>query len=440
MDEFIYFLHTNLEIIILISIILIISISVIFRKKGGKDGCLKIGCMGILIIGTVEVAILYLMPSFPEYIPSKVDKYIKTNDFNKAHIWIERMRFDYLPSGLTSKEDERQTQFLIRKYDLLNAETTYLFNLMDEESLNRIVSLMYNTTLENSPSIGEFKSYNTDDYAYKTNAKCVDEIMRYNRICDVLLNKAINLNNFKFAKAIIPLYKENLIIKETDFSLFGDNTYVVKLSKEDIDNAKEKLKAAIRGDIVGEGINEPNKERHEYDNLFDTGYEDFIICSQEEIYSSHVTKELKMDLDKDGELEIAIIGLDQTGIKINGYKGGYGMCLLTSLIQNANLLEAYDADSEFNEGYFAQASHIDLDNDGIDEVVIALGNKLTEMAIAIYKTSSVITFPFEFVGIIQGQRKIYVDKEKHIIAPFGSQGLYTEYIYNGDKIKKIGGV
>lgn len=174
-------------------------------------------------------------------------------------------------------------------------------------------------------------------------------------------------------------------------------------------------------------------ERKEYDNLFDTGNANYILCSQEELYSSHVTKELNYDLDKDGKSEKIIIGLDQIGIKINGYIGGYGISLLTHLVQNGGLLGAYDTDDELNKGYFAQASHIDLDNDGVDEVIIALGNKLDEMAIAIYKVNST----FEFVGIIQGQSKIHIDDRKNIIVPYGSQGLYAVYVYDGNKILEI---
>lgn len=224
---------------------------------GKKKKSFKLGCGGYIAI----ILFLILLPCLLSKCTAVVlDDSIKERDFGKAHEYLDKMKSD---DYLSERENSFwsfligddgpyvASEYLIKKFELLDAETSYLLNLGDEESLNRIISVMYNFNLDYSPHIGEFESMNTQRREYRVNKRCEDEIMRYNRKCDVLLNKAINIKNLDFAKAVISLYKENLVIERTDYSLLGNNTYNITLSKKDIDNAKEKLNEAIKEGVFG---------------------------------------------------------------------------------------------------------------------------------------------------------------------------------------------
>ena len=194
-------------------------------------------------------------------VSSKIDNSINRHDYQEAHKWLNRLKVD---DYLTEQESSfwsflasehlgpyMASEYLVKKYYLLDAETSYLLNLKDEESLDRIISVMYNFQFDYSPYLASFESFNENRHEYRVNKRCEDEIMRYNRKCDVLLNKAINIKNLDFAKAVISLYKENLLIERTDYSLLGKNTYNITLLKNDIDNAKEKLNEAIKDGVFG---------------------------------------------------------------------------------------------------------------------------------------------------------------------------------------------
>ena len=159
----------------------------------------------------------------------------------------------------------------------------------------------------------------------------------------------------------------------------------------------------------------------EYDNLFNIRNDNFIISSALELSSD---KTMKVDLDKDGKEEMILIGLDHpTGIRILGIKGEYG----TNLIDGLEF--ATDEHGDIMDGFFIQASHVDLDKDGKDEVLMSVGDKSIEMRTAIYKVRDAEEDSFKLVGIIEGQSEMYLDGN-HIIVPYGSQGLFDEYIYD----------
>lgn len=71
-------------------------------------------------------------------------------------------------------------------------------------------------------------------------------------------------------------------------------------------------------------------------------------------------------MDNDGIEEVLSIGLNHpNGFRILGIKNGCGIHLLAKGCENA-----YDEFQDLNEGYYVQVSHVDLDNDGIHEVLV----------------------------------------------------------------------
>lgn len=171
--------------------------------------------------------------------------------------------------------------------------------------------------------------------------------------------------------------------------------------------------------------------QEEYDNLLNTGNNNFIICSSDDIFEE---KTIHADLDFDGKKETIIIRSDYAGVKVLGFKGKYGADLLSDkkIFYDARTRELLDLgfneSGELENGYYIQVSYIDLNNDHKYEVLISIGNKQSEMITAIYKVRDAEGDSFKLMGIIEGQSKMRLDGN-HIIAPYGSQGLFEEYIY-----------
>lgn len=176
--------------------------------------------------------------------------------------------------------------------------------------------------------------------------------------------------------------------------------------------------------------------QEEYDNLFNTGNNNFIISSSDDIFNE---KSLSVDLDLDCKKETIIIRSDYSGVKVLGFKGKYGANLLSDKKiyydeRTRELLNwGFNESGELEKGYYIQVSYVDLNNDHKYEVLISIGNKESEMITAIYKVRDADEDSFKLMGIIVGQAKMYLEGN-HIIAPYGSQGLYEEYIYDGDRI------
>lgn len=181
--------------------------------------------------------------------------------------------------------------------------------------------------------------------------------------------------------------------------------------------------------------------QEKYDNLFNTGNNHFIISSSDDINKD---KTLQVDLDLDGKKETIIIGKDHpNGVKVRGIKGEYSINLLSLLFDNTNderisdILDGmFDEYADLNKGCYIQASYVDLDNDGKYEVLISVGDRIMQiMVTAIYRVRDAEEASFQLKGIIEGQSNMYL-RGNHIIAPYGSFGLFEEYIYDGKRIFK----
>lgn len=172
--------------------------------------------------------------------------------------------------------------------------------------------------------------------------------------------------------------------------------------------------------------NQMKNQEIEYDNLLDIGNSQFIISSSSDISKDKI---LETDLDLDGEKEKILIGLNHpNGVRVVGFKGKYGTHLLIDGPDGA-----FDEFGELNKGYYIQASYIDLNHDGKNEVLISVGDKLTGMTTTIYKVRDAEEDSFKLIGTIEGQSKMYLEGN-HIIAPIGFQGLFKEYIYDGQRL------
>jgi hypothetical protein len=76
--------------------------------------------------------------------------------------------------------------------------------------------------------------------------------------------------------------------------------------------------------------------------------------------------------------------------------------------------------------YDIQVTVLDLDEDGVNEVLLSIGDGVSDMETAIFRVSSEGT---EFVDAIWGQSYIQAAQRGKLHAPFGGQGLSNNYTY-----------
>ena len=76
-----------------------------------------------------------------------------------------------------------------------------------------------------------------------------------------------------------------------------------------------------------------------------------------------------------------------------------------------------------------QISEFDFEKDGINELIVGYGDGLSSLEVTIFKK---INNEYKVIGEFSGQEKCELSKNK-IIAPYGSQGLYSEYVLTRGK-------
>ena len=181
--------------------------------------------------------------------------------------------------------------------------------------------------------------------------------------------------------------------------------------------------------------------KKDYDNIVNTHTDFYVISALKDLDSKGIT--LKGDLDGDGKEErvTARIG-NQAMLEIMGYKGEYGTPMQPVL---GGLLEEYNSENDSTTAdfadYYVQLSACDLDGDGRDEVIVAMGDKSLTNYCAIYTVRDADTDSFKLVGEIDGMTPLSrnpfsIDENKHVLTPYGSQGLYEEYIYDKGTVFK----
>lgn len=82
-----------------------------------------------------------------------------------------------------------------------------------------------------------------------------------------------------------------------------------------------------------------------------------------------------------------------------------------------------------------QISCVDLDRDGEKEIIVSVGDGFSSLETLIYKFVPDSANLFDLCGRINGQEAMYINiKKGTITAPYGSQGLFDEYVYWDKKI------
>jgi len=135
-----------------------------------------------------------------------------------------------------------------------------------------------------------------------------------------------------------------------------------------------------------------------------------------------------------------IVGRDHpNGIRILALFPGYGVHLPVKYEKDFGGFNDY---GELNEGYYIQVVEYDFDRDDAPEIIVAVGNGLTDLAVNIVKYNAP-KLPkdagrnenWSLVGSFSGQEKVLIEGNT-ISLPYGSQGLYTKYTWSKNKFAK----
>lgn len=220
--------------------------------------------------------------------------------------------------------------------------------------------------------------------------------------------------------------------KESDESIQEETNEILK------EEAERDEQVVVEPEEQEESV-EQDQEHESFDKLLiydENGYKD-IFWQQEYLFDQN--KELEVDLNNDGELDLIVVGMDSpNGEKVLVIHKAHGINLMHYI--SSEMLDSienlYD-EFELKEGNMMQVVLVDFDNDGQEEIVLAIGDGLTTLGVNIFKMDyDSNDLHAKEIGFFQGQEKIHIDKNNNIIIPFGNQGLYEQYKYEKGKFVK----
>lgn len=147
-------------------------------------------------------------------------------DFMAAHTYLAKME-----NAMGDDGDKEQEYQKARDY-VFNAEMLYLTSLGTEEASNRIVYLLAEYQIPAPPVSLTAKNNYTDDLLKDVN-KYIEDVARFNKRCDNVLDMAIAQGNMELAKKILYIYKGDVNVAwQNDLNLtIGDPVLVFKSKK-----------------------------------------------------------------------------------------------------------------------------------------------------------------------------------------------------------------
>jgi len=138
------------------------------------------------------------------------------------------------------------------------------------------------------------------------------------------------------------------------------------------------------------------------------------------------------------------VGQDHpNGTKIRAMLPGYGVNLPLDFHGSyKGDFQGFDEFGDLSKGYYVQVAEHDFDGDGEPEIVVAVGNGSTDLAVNVikYRAPKLAKQAGDEknwlrIGSFDGQAKAIING-KTITLPYGSAGLYEEYTWKSGKFAK----
>ena len=143
---------------------------------------------------------------------------------------------------------------------------------------------------------------------------------------------------------------------------------------------------------------------------------------------------LEADINNDLNKEIITLGsAPQFGIKID-------------IDFKDNKYRLSEISEDLKEDFYAQLVIKDITRDGIPDILLAIGDGSSELFLHIWQFDRLSYLntqrkkyfnPFNYLGFLEGQEVMLVYPNGRIDIPYGGQGLYETYIWNGIKLEEI---
>ena len=202
---------------------------------------------------------------------------------------------------------------------------------------------------------------------------------------------------------------------------------------DDGEEATDDEEKYAEGEVTETGTTRNKSDEYE-ELLFNIGNDNYIQSSASDLEMGN-TQILKGDINGDGEEgERILLRYRQGMLNITYFAAEGNNASDASILTNTGHWEFLDEYGGLPSDYYAQVSIIDLNGDGINEVVTSVGDKASDMYTNIYKF---VGNDLEFAGWIGGQRQMIFDNG-NIVSPYGGQGLASAYTFDGDNIVEKG--
>lgn len=175
--------------------------------------------------------------------------------------------------------------------------------------------------------------------------------------------------------------------------------------------------------------------------LFRTTLDDNYAYVTSNSNENVIEREIKVDLDDDGQKEEISFGDGGDGVYLNCYnptKDKFQFLLSNIPSENPEEVNYFFEDGWIKGEVSYQITVLDLDNDGIKEIIFSAYDSI-DSGVALHSFIwKEINGEYKYIGNISGQTYMYFDSDRQsIIIPVGTQGLYKEYKLENQKIKEV---
>jgi hypothetical protein len=238
-------------------------------------------------------------------------------------------------------------------------------------------------------------------------------------------------NHFLFEEGIVNGETNDDALLSTMESVFAaDTPNQVAASTDDGTPPSEPANAASTTESDGLKPSEQSSSKQDVANN-DITLMNFLIW-----YPSDPDKQLSLNLD--GEKTTILVGNDTpNGIKLSVIDSLKQDWRLELPLQSSSSL--FDEFGDLHSGFSIFLKDHDFNGDGTPELVVVASNQLDESFIWVFSYNFVAsengTTPLELIWSEVGQSDLSLEGNK-ITLPFGSQGLFNEYVYSNGTFQK----